>query len=737
MTWVGLGFAVLGLRLFWGLGLALLLLPERRRGLAWLLAPFAGAFLQMTVVWIAARVGVGSASTYAWPSTLLPVGLLIAAVRRSGWHAFGREVQALRKFWGVYAVMGLALVVLVWPASQRSVEPTTVSLGGCDAASYAGGAEALKHFRASDDLGFLGQSDIFRGLPEVGFYQWWLNFDHFGPAALLAMTASLVDRDVFKIVTIDAATYWAMMIPVFFAVARQGFGLGARAATVAIGCLAVSPISQYVVHHGMLGQLLAGGAMGLLWWASAGLLKNPRSRHAWSYASWAVVGNGVLMGSYTFFLPFVYAPICFYAGLRCLPRRGIGRSAVTAGRWRVALGWSQWLGLAGLISAAIYFPRVASLPYVYSDLGGTAYGWAIARINVAGLFGVFADWQLTPSHSGVTWLVALGLVGAWGWCARLGDWDREWRLTMAALAVGTLLVYAGFLQGAAGDGVQRSYQAFKIFAVAAPLLFLCFGGGLRLLDSGSKAGRTVGLLLGVVLFSANGASTAQIAGRIMQSGLVVDSMLGGVRRVTAHPAVTSVNILYPAVWPRLWSSAFLLSQRQYFSEATYEGRAPTPLLGEWDLSYATIIAVSAEPADMVWLNPMHHLSRHEEAIKVTGRFDQNWYPEETVHHHRWRWNRGSGDVELTNTTDGDLDVTLELFGARAAPGPLQCRINQTVIFEGQCTDKPGLVLRQPVRLPPGVTRLMITTGTEGGFEDQAGRKLGFALYRLKVHLPSD
>ena len=238
MNWLLLGIAILAWRTLWGLGLSCLLLPPRMRRYALVFAPLAGAALQMVMVWVGAHLDLTGTVAYGWWSCLLPLGLLCEAGRRTGLKWIKDIPTRMLRCGGLVAVMVIALAVTILPASQFGEDPTTISLGGCDAGSYAAAAEALKHFAASDRSGFMGQVGPNLGMPEIGLHQWWMNFDHFGPAAVLAMTATFLDRDVFKILTLDAATYWAMLLPMVFWVARQCFGFGSRSGPRRDGCSA-------------------------------------------------------------------------------------------------------------------------------------------------------------------------------------------------------------------------------------------------------------------------------------------------------------------------------------------------------------------------------------------------------------------------------------------------------------------------------------------------------------------
>ena len=149
--WVSFGLAFH--LLFWGAGLALLCAPKRwRRFWPIWMAP-AGMALQSIVVWIGAHTAMAGTDVYAWWSELLPLGLLIWGLKRTGTR---EALQALLRFSGLWAVMALCLTLLTLPLAYSSNLLTTASIGSCDAADYAAGARVFQEFSSNDRAGFMG-----------------------------------------------------------------------------------------------------------------------------------------------------------------------------------------------------------------------------------------------------------------------------------------------------------------------------------------------------------------------------------------------------------------------------------------------------------------------------------------------------------------------------------------------------------------------------------------------------
>ena len=93
-----------------------------------------------------------------------------------------------------------------------------------------------------------------------------------------------------------------------------------------------------------------------------------------------------------------------------------------------------------------------------------------------------------------------------------------------------------------------------------------------------------------------------MAARVEATQLIVDKDLLEVGKVEAMDQVTSVNMLVPDFWARLWANALMLRKPQYFPTHTYEGRLNTPLKGEWDFNGGMLKVRVPEPDGIVIRN---------------------------------------------------------------------------------------------------------------------------------------
>ena len=157
MIHFAVAFALLAHVLFWGAGAAMLAMPRPWHRFWPVLVLPMGFGLQSAVVWIGAHTNLPGTNSYALASEALPAVLLALALWRFGWRP---SVTNVSRFGLVWAGVAACLALLVLPLALASGGLTTISLGSCDAADYAGGARVLMEFARGDREGFLGLTEV-------------------------------------------------------------------------------------------------------------------------------------------------------------------------------------------------------------------------------------------------------------------------------------------------------------------------------------------------------------------------------------------------------------------------------------------------------------------------------------------------------------------------------------------------------------------------------------------------
>lgn len=703
---------------FWGAGLAWLITPWRWRMCFPLFALPAGLALQSAVVWVAGWLPVAGTDAYGRVALLLPLGLLFLAWRRA--KSRGVSSGPVGRFSAL--VLGLALAVALlavspWASSGRRL--TTISNGSCDAADYAAGARVLKEFKSTDRSGFIGQRAV-AGIEQVdNFYDHWRQLNHFTPAALLALNASVLGRPVHEVSGVLGALLLSALVPVTVLVARGVVRLPRRAALGAAALVGIGPVQSYAVYQIALGQLLAAAAVGLLLWGCFGLFRAARHpRQAWAWGGVLATGAWLLVGSYTFFLVIALAPISGVMGWRLCQHgssRQNGRAVMVLGTTFLLVGGFGWERLAGF-----------ALRWSLQDT--VEYGWPMPRLLPDGWLGLVGTAELQPVALMWGGPLALFLLAAavWPW-RRWAAQDplRAW--TVAGMVGPAVAGYIILSVKGSVPGSNASYDAYKLLACFHPVLLVGLLWWWRLLRNWS----VVLVPLAAVVAVAMGGSS--LRARAAARPLDVTKDLAALQLLEQRPDIHSINILCGEMWPRLWANALLLHKEQYFSVPTYEGRRPTRLAGEWDLRDSLIRVRPRAAADEISLAGGFSLVRASAPDWLKVALGAGWHALERGGRDRWQWAGDAGRIELNNpgAVPVAVDMRFRIKGLQA--GRLRLMLGERSVAELLLGAAPADLVVRGMELPPGASVLTCATAepaaSPGGGDE---RRLSFALFDLVI-----
>lgn len=639
--------------LFWGAGLAMLAMPRAWRRFWPVLMVPAGLALQSAVVWGGAMANVKGTNSYALGSEVLPAALLAAGLWRRGLRGAWVDVQRIGVVW--LASAGV-LVLLVAPLAWAAKGLTTTSLASCDAADYAAGARVLQEFARTERGGFLGLTEVVSVQSVDNFFDYWTRLNHFTPSALIAFNGSVLDCAPHELTSLLTMVLLASSLPVVFWMARAvvGFGAGPSAAVAVL--YGLSPLTWYVVGHVAPGQLLAAMAVALITWAGVALWRGRLTAgRGLQLAGVLAVGYWLLLGSYNFFVVLCLVPAVAHAG-------GL---ALWHGEWR---RFGRWLlvMLAPLAACGVVFAgRVAGLIERFQLLRTYDFGWKIPALTPEGWLGLVSGPELEPwRFGGIRWVLAAGVVGLLAWATVRAVRERR-RKTWVAVAM-TLPVLAGYALlewRGAKLGTNASYDAFKLFTVFYPVMLPAFCWWITLRWS-RRLTEWLGVMgvAGLVLLG-NLVGTGMIFWRMCSPPLIVDGELRQLRKIEVMTDVTSVNVLLPDMWSRLWANAFLLKKPQYFLTDTYEGRWHTALKGEWDLA-SGIVAVKPAEGGRREITPRIALVATNGADFVRVKMGDGWNADEwdAKSGTRWAWTKGEATLRIENPHAWPLRVVCALDG---------------------------------------------------------------------------
>lgn len=720
-------FALMLHVLFWGAGAAMLVMPRPWRRFWPVLIVPAGLALQSAVVWAGAHTALRGTLSYAWWSELVPVGLLVFALRRRGWKSV---VTDLSRFGVVWAAMGGCLGLLVLPVAIASKGLTTISMGSCDAADYAAGARVLMEFARSDRGGFLGLTEVVHVHSVRNFFDYWIRLNHFTPSALMALNGAVLDCAPHEIATLMTAVLLAGALPIAFWSARAVVGYSGGVSVIIAGLFGISPIAWYAVAHVSPGQLLAAQAIALITWSGIALWRGRLSaRRGVEFAGVLAIGYWLVLGGYNFFLVVCLVPAIAYAGGLTIWRR----------EWRRLLKWLAMM-LAPLLACGVVFAeRVLGLGERFTLFETYDFGWPVPGLTAEGWLGMVQGPDLGAwNFFGVRWVLAAGAVGliAWGLMRAAQQRLRAvWLVT--AIAAPVIAAYLFLEARGARLGTNASYDAYKLFAVFYPLLLPIFCWWVTLRRSRKLHEWFLVAGVGSVVIAFNLVACGMFIWKMSRPPLIVDGELRQLRKIEAMPDVKSVNMLVPDMWSRLWANAFLLRKEQFFLTHTYEGRLNTPLRGEWDLE-GGIVAVQLPGDAHRQITPRFALidTRHPAFVRV--ELGDGWHPEEfdPKTGQRWRWTRGDATFRVKNPHNAPLAIACAIDGwspkERAvtltpARREADVRPAEAVVHESR-----GVVKLSALRVPPGESELRLQSITPPIVVPGDPRPLGVAVFRLQV-----
>jgi hypothetical protein len=607
----------------------------------------------------------------------------------------------------------------VSPWARQRGGLTTISNGSCDAADYAAGARVLGEFRPDDRSGFIGQREV-AGILEVdNFFAHWRRLNHFTPAALLALNATLFGRPVEALAGVLGAALLAALVPVVALLGRSVVRLPRRAALALAALVGIGPVQNYAVYQVALGQLLAAAGVGLFVWSLTRLLPGATSwRRVLPWAGVLALCWWLLIGSYTFFLVVALAPVSGAVAWWFGRRGGLAR----------VLRCAAVLGLSGVAAGLFGWERLAGFVLRWSLHDTVEYGWPIPWLRPEGWLGLVGgdDLRRLPAVPGAVLTAGVLGLALWPLARRAGGRSlAAW--TVAGLVGPAVLGYAILSVKGAVPGSNASYDAYKLLACFQPALL----AGLLWWWRWLRGWTAVSVPLLVV--AAAGLAGRPLRERAAQRPLEVDASLTGLRHIEALPAVKSVNILCGEMWPRLWANAFLLRKEQYFAEPTYEGRRPTRLAGEWNLTDALLVVEPRDPADLIAVNHAFTLLRAGAPPWLRARFAANWHDLERSRTERWRWAGGPGGIALHNPTGAVQRAELRFTARGLREGPVRVKLGGRVVAEFALDLRRREFGPAVLAVPPGESLLELETeapAASPGPHD--GRPLTLALYALDL-----
>ncbi len=708
---------------FWGAGLAWLASPRVWKRFWPLFIGIAGIALQSGVVWIGAHTNLKGTLVYAWPAQLHPLILLAVAWWRhgtGGWKAWFRLA-------GLLLLMVVVLGGMMVPFAAASKFLTTFSLGSCDAADYAAGARVLTEFAHGDRSGFIGLTEVVRVHSVDNFFDYWLRLNHFTPSAVLALNGAVFGLEAYQLVSVSAAVFLVLGIPIVFWVARAGFRYRSGASLLLAVIYGVSPLMWYAVAHASMSQLLAAPAIALI---NLGAVATWRAGASWrrlrSMMGLLALGFWLILGAYNFIVVVCCVPALFYAG----------GQAVWFGASRKFLRWlAGWL--APLVLVSMCAPaRITGLLERFLLFREYDFGWKIPALSPEGWYGLVGTTTLDAYGGAVRWILSAVLMLALLPAFIVGAKRRQAQVFMAiCFSVPILLAYAFLLIRGETHSTNASYDAYKLLAVFYPglLAALCFGL-FRLRRTGAVH-RAIAVGLGAGVLAGNLHGAVRFAVRLENPPLLVDLTLPKLKAIESVPEVNSINMKIADFWERIWANVFLLHRPQYFPTHTYEGRLNTELKGEWDLMGGLVSVRLPDDPKGLELGKPYSLVKNSSPFFLKARFGEGWYDMERIPRHNvmWRWTKGDAELIIDNPQSHPLNVAFRFEVRSVVNRDLEIWVNGRRLRRVPIGTSLAWVRVPTITVEPGSTVVRLRSNLpprQASASDT--RLLGFAAYGIEV-----
>lgn len=726
MYFFAVAFGLLLHVFFWGAGLAVLAMPRPWQRYWPVLACPAGLALQSLVVWIGAYANLPGTNSYAWWSEALPVVLLIVAAWRRDVMTLWLDLNRLGALW---LMMAVSLCALVLPLARASRGLTTMSLGSCDAADYAGGARVLMEFARADRTGFLGLTEVVRVMSVDNFFDYWLRLNHFAPSALIAFNGTVLDCLPHELTSLMTVGLLVTSLPVVFWTARAAMGYSGSMSMWLAGLYGFGPITWYAVFHVAMGQLLAAQAIALLTWAGIALW---RSRLTWRQAAamGPVLGIGyaLILVGYNFIVVLCLVPVLAFAGGWAFWRGDWGR----LGRWTLMM--LAPLGVCGVV----FTERMAGLLERFALLQTYDFGWRIPALSPEGWLGIVSGTGLAAFPGLKRFVLAAIVLVAFVVALVVGAKQRRRNVYIALCLSLPVLIGYGYLNlRGVRLGTNASYDAYKLLSVFYPGLLIAMCYWVTLVDSRVFVWRWAARALVAAITCFTLRAAYRFAERMETPPLMVNRELVQLRKIEAMPAITSLNIRMPDMWSRLWANALLLRKPQYFRTHTYEARRNTELRGEWDLN-GGLVQVNLPGGGSREINPQFSLADTRSPFFLRARIgnEDGWHDLERQSRatQRWQWTAGTARIHLENAHSHPLHLSCRFLDVHTlVERNLQVWVGDKLLRTVRINRDVEVIRVTDIVVPPGGTAIEIRTDTpltEPGGVDT--RQLGFRIFGVEL-----
>lgn len=548
--------------LFFGLGFTQLLCPRNDRAYLFCFAPFVGYSYVTLLGWYLYVINLPGTDSYFSFALLPPLISYVILFRR----IFSNVRVVFSTSLIVPLVSALVGYLLVsFPLIFCVDYLTSFGVGNNDIADSTSISTFLKQFARISSDGFLGQSGVFKNMADNQI---------FGGSLYTALVSSIFSVETYELQSLCINIFFVLSCLSAYPLFNGVFLYGHTVSLLLVALLLLSPVLHYAAYMGFQGQLISMGLATCLFTLNFRALRScEQFKHYLPYLPLSVLFAWGLSVTYPHMLVFVYIPISWC----CILFSFANRSASFIATWLCFL-------VVTLFYVFLLSPARAFALVDYLFLMGTVHaGWYIPCFSLDVIFGLsclpmYDNYPNALWHLGFSVVLLCAMV--YGYARLLRNDRQSFLLSISCFAFVALGYCALCILGKTDLG-WGGYKSYKWLSFFMPLVIASSLPLFRLTDSGRGHKLLTAILLALVVWNF-GVATC-LCSRLVRGYRVVERDMVELRNLASKERVQSINIRGDDWWNILWEINFLMSKRLYFETSTYNGRAASPLIGEWDL----------------------------------------------------------------------------------------------------------------------------------------------------------
>jgi hypothetical protein len=534
---------------FLGIGLTILIVPQRLRKYMMLVSPVVGYCLSSGLTWCFYRLNFGGTDDYYYLVILLALSILIVALARNR--------QKINSFFSqdliIPILISIVVFIIISFPSLMHQDMNCLTIGNHDLVNFSSMSKNVKELS-------LGEYNLVGGLTGSLSSYW-------GVSSSIALFCSITRLDPYQVQMISLYIFFVIALLLTYVIAKEIFLYTNFGSNVIVMLFGLSSIFYSCIYNGFERQIIAVSVILLFFMSNILIIRSNSWRESFKYCPLLLLSFFGLFVTYDFMIMITYGVILTYVVLRFLIDR------------RIAFYWL----IINIIFGIIYWISVFNVSH-YASLVSGAYndsigGWFVRWVSLSELFGIVPFFKNVVSYQEIVSLIFVTFIIIWG-LIKLCKLKRDVFYLSLSIFSSVFLIAFVVSYDSWGDGVFGSYYQMKLFTTFLPLLLLsslCMFSHYTWITI--KRSFIFGILFLLILFNSISAGlfifqTNDQARFIYQETIELKQI---------SDSIESVNISDGEAWRLLWEGYFLYPRKVYYERTQGDIIAGSSLIGEWSL----------------------------------------------------------------------------------------------------------------------------------------------------------